>query len=176
MFELLRILFLFIVGSIVCTGLYSPFILSLAFLLHLIHVPKYVALFAGFALFGILAGFYVAYLSIVEYPEGMEMYNIPAVLIGQKIYGYTYQNFSELYPLNPPPIFWVFRQPQILLFTSFIFWSFWGAIAQLLFNKNKKLPLISRDNASFFTIISLLVCLIILVIVVYVIEYVFGYR
>ncbi len=178
-FEILRVFLMTIGGLLLSSLMYGPFISSFAFLLYLAHVPKHSTLFSGFALFGILAGFLVACLSFKNSPEGPFMENIPVVVIGERISEYAYSHFGPAYPLpfrSVPSVLWILGKPQIFLFTSAVFWSFCGIIAQLIFNKVKGLPLFPRDKATLLTVLGLTVSLIVTACLLFLIEYVRAYH
>jgi hypothetical protein len=117
-----------------------------------------------FALFGILSGLAAA---LYGHSDGQAMFNALGVSLGDGLYEYAIQHFGDPNSFSAHySIPWILRTPQIVLFTSTIFFSLIGLVIQLIYNTIKK-PLAGRAVTTLITSVSLIALLCISTGVVY---------
>lgn len=130
--------------------------LALVFFIRKIGIGKRYIIFAGFAIFGLLAG---TFSGLVEHREGLIISNIIGVYLGDEVYSYAINHLGDPHSFQAHyTIPWVFRIPQIYLFTSLISYSVIGLVIQLIYNAVKKPIAIPRPRAALITAIAFIVC------------------
>ncbi len=134
--------------------IYGIFIFGFIVALQKIRATKRSAVFAGFALFGILSGLVAA---LYGHHEGQYIYNIPGTLLGDAVYGLSIKFIGDPHSAFAHyTIPWFLRTPEVVLFTSAIVWSLLGLLAQLVYNGVKK-PLPVTKGISTLVIVALLI-------------------
>ena len=117
--------------------LYSIIItLVLVYFLYKVGIHERHMIFAGFAIFGLLAG---TFSGLADYREDLNISNFIGVFLGDEIYRYAINHLGNPHSFQAGyTIPWIFRVPQIYLYTSLISYSIIGLITQLIYNTIKK--------------------------------------
>jgi hypothetical protein len=134
--EFLLVIILFVIYGLIISGT--------IFVLRLLKVPLFVAVWLGFLIFGIVAGF-----AIYSHASGdiSVIINIPASLLGDKIYVLAIQYLGDPHSSQAHyTIPWILRVPQVYVLASVVFWGITGFIIQTIIKLRGCLLLHTRGN------------------------------
>jgi len=133
---------------LVLLAIYAICITGLTLLLKLCRLPRRYRLASGFLLFGIIAG---AMALIYSGYDSSVLFNLPAVLLGEGVYGLSIDLFGNPHSAHAHyTIPWLFRIPQVIPFVSVLFWGLLGLFGQIIFNRRRVIRrkyIASRDDA-----------------------------
>lgn len=137
--------------------LYSIIItLVLVYFLYKVGIHERHMIFAGFAIFSLLAG---TFSGLAQHREGLIIYNALGVYLGDEVYNYAINHFGNPHSFQAHyTIPWIFRIPQIYLFASLIAYGVIGLVIQLIYNAVKKTAACLRLRTALITITAFIVC------------------
>lgn len=124
-----------IATALILLLIYGVCIFALVTALRLCRFPRRYLLLTGFTLFGIIAG---AMALIYSRCDSSVLFNLPAVLLGEGLYGLTINIFGDPGSAQAHyTIPWLFRIPQVIPFVSVLFWGLLGLVGQIIFNRRR---------------------------------------
>jgi hypothetical protein len=131
--------------------------LVVVFLLLKIGISERYIIFAGFAIFGLIAG---TFSGLAEHREGLGLFNALGVYLGDEVYSYAINHFGDPHSFQAHyTIPWVFRISQVYLFTSVVSYSVVGLVIQIAYNIFKKPAAFTRHRTAIITVIAFIVCI-----------------
>jgi len=149
-----------VVSNIIYIAVYAIMSLApisvLALILWVLKVPTGRLIFTTLTLFGIISG-----LAAFSYghSDGQAMVNAFGVYFGDELHQYVFDNYADTTRISAGySILWIFRLPQIVLFTSSIFYALAGLVLQVIYNIVKR-PAPVKKLATIITTLSLVVLL-----------------
>lgn len=133
-----------LLGVAIVYGIYALICLGLIRLFRKLRVSSPKRIFASLLILGVMSGV----IATVLWPNDISvLFNIPAVLIGDKIYIWSINLLGD--PSSPHAHYtipWLLRIPQVYVIVSVLFWGLVGLVAQLVHNRKGEFNRLMRSH------------------------------
>ena len=133
-----------LLGIAIVYGIYTLFCLGLMAALRKMRVSSKTRVFLSILILGVITG---AIATVLWPQDSSVLFNIPAILIGDKIYIWSINQLGDPSSFQAHyTIPWLLRIPQVYVVVSVVFWGLVGLVVQLVHNRKAEVGRFMRRH------------------------------